>query len=193
MEPTKRCPHCAEEILAAAIKCKHCQSGLGPPTGKNPAPSTPKPAFTNRRSFKVSQIIGGIILAVWFIARTHTSEQSGSGVAATEATPATVMPLPIPELKAAVSNNGLILRVINNDTFNWEDCHIDVNPHGFSHGYQLKLTSVARGSTDFETTDFATSDGERFDSMTRKIQEVDIVCHLPSGTASWGGNFGGST
>jgi hypothetical protein len=27
-EPTKRCPFCAEEIKAAAIKCKHCQSDL---------------------------------------------------------------------------------------------------------------------------------------------------------------------
>lgn len=28
MEETKRCPFCAEEVLAAAIKCKHCGSLL---------------------------------------------------------------------------------------------------------------------------------------------------------------------
>src|ERR1700730_5573145 len=28
MDSTKRCPHCAEEILAAAMKCKHCKSDL---------------------------------------------------------------------------------------------------------------------------------------------------------------------
>lgn len=34
---TKKCPFCAEEILAAAVKCKHCQSSL---TGQAPAPVT---------------------------------------------------------------------------------------------------------------------------------------------------------
>lgn len=29
MEATKRCPFCAEEILADAIRCKHCQADLG--------------------------------------------------------------------------------------------------------------------------------------------------------------------
>lgn len=28
MEATKRCPFCAEEILSAAIKCKHCGSSI---------------------------------------------------------------------------------------------------------------------------------------------------------------------
>lgn len=28
MESTNRCPYCAEEVLAAAIKCKHCRSAL---------------------------------------------------------------------------------------------------------------------------------------------------------------------
>jgi tRNA_anti-like len=37
MEPIKRCPYCAEEILAVAIKCKHCQSDLGGSLSGEPA------------------------------------------------------------------------------------------------------------------------------------------------------------
>ena len=50
--PTKRCPFCAEEILAAAQKCKHCGSNLGdaprnaavvPPPMIQERADTPKP------------------------------------------------------------------------------------------------------------------------------------------------------
>ena len=40
IEETKRCPYCGEEILAVAVKCKHCGSML---TAPPPAPQPPPP------------------------------------------------------------------------------------------------------------------------------------------------------
>ena len=57
MEATKRCPFCSEEILAAAIKCKHCQSDL---TGKT-APGGP----SLRRVFRA---VGTIVLLFMVLA-----------------------------------------------------------------------------------------------------------------------------
>jgi hypothetical protein len=43
-QPTKACPYCAETILAAAIKCKHCGERLDAPiTPPPPAPAPPPP------------------------------------------------------------------------------------------------------------------------------------------------------
>lgn len=36
MEPTKRCPACAEEIQSAAVKCKHCGTTIGDAAAKPP-------------------------------------------------------------------------------------------------------------------------------------------------------------
>jgi hypothetical protein len=57
MEETKRCPFCAEEILSAAVKCKHCGSALNE---KAAAPSNDAP----RRKGPLATIIKGSVLVL---------------------------------------------------------------------------------------------------------------------------------
>jgi hypothetical protein len=74
MDETRRCPYCAEEILAAAIKCKHCGSALdapSPPQGSNPTNEVSE-------SKRVLRIVVGIVLGgllVWWLLSPSSSPQ----------------------------------------------------------------------------------------------------------------------
>lgn len=61
MEPTTRCPYCAEEILAAAVKCKHCQSDFATPaTHELALPMHPESIAIRTASIALPQgIVGG--------------------------------------------------------------------------------------------------------------------------------------
>jgi hypothetical protein len=63
MEATKRCPYCGEEILAVAIKCKHCGSSFGETPA--PEPSKPSPGAEYGWAILGIPLAGSLLLWFW--------------------------------------------------------------------------------------------------------------------------------
>ena len=55
MNETKACPYCSEQVLATAIKCKHCGSSIDGPSGAIKKQFKMSPAFV---------VLGGIVVAI---------------------------------------------------------------------------------------------------------------------------------
>jgi hypothetical protein len=74
-DATKACPYCGEQILAVAIKCKHCGSALGDSSG--PAGAVKK-QFMMRPTFAVLLVlIVALFAAAWIYNLNRTGSITG--------------------------------------------------------------------------------------------------------------------
>lgn len=85
MDETKACPYCGEQVLAVAIKCKHCGSAIGPDAAAfsaigSMASARQEEKPRTRRGFVIA---GGVIIALVIAGTvynyTRTGSISGSG------------------------------------------------------------------------------------------------------------------
>lgn len=77
MSYTKACPYCSEQILATAVKCKHCGSNLGGATGAIAGQFKMRPVFT---------LLGVIIIALFGAGLAYNWANTGtpSGIGFTD-------------------------------------------------------------------------------------------------------------
>ena len=76
MSDTKACSYCGEQVLAVAIKCKHCGSAIGTATSAAMGPTVaPAPAKTRWGALST---IGAVVLAGLAWAGYNNWSQTGS-------------------------------------------------------------------------------------------------------------------
>jgi hypothetical protein len=180
MEPVKRCPHCAEEILAAAVKCKHCGSKI-----KRPLTAA-----------QMIVILGAVILFAWYGWFSDSSSTTVAPYVPPPSPPTPVAEEPVsapepthdlPSLSVKANMNGELISIKNTDGFAWQDCVAIINPPLFSFSkFRLKFGDLKAGhSTMVAASDFTKSDGERFNPITHEVQSLFITCTTPQGQQSW--------
>ena len=69
MNETKACPYCSEQVLATAIKCKHCGSSIDGPSGAIKKQFKMSPAFV---------VLGGIVVAIFGAGWAYNWQKTGT-------------------------------------------------------------------------------------------------------------------
>lgn len=94
------------------------------------------------------------------------------------------------DLKASVSFTGTQFVIKNQDTFDWRNVKLDLNPGTFSSGYVLNAGRMEAGETyTVGAMQFAKSDGEKFNPFSHKPQKLSISGDTPSGKGYYTGTW----
>lgn len=107
----------------------------------------------------------------------------GSTMASASDSPSTNS-APRRDLSADIRTTGTQLVITNRDSFDWQNCIIQVNGRWETRG---SIAAGARAETGLAT--FTRSDGERFNPFTHKVESANIRCDTQHGRLSFYGAF----
>jgi len=93
-------------------------------------------------------------------------------------------------LNASVRFTGTQFVITNNDTFNWRNVKLEINPGLLKSGYKLNVALIKAGETyKIGAMQFAKGDGTRFNPFLTKPQSISISCSTPKGEGFYSGGW----
>lgn len=133
-----------------------------------------------------SVIIGAFIIIFVVVANImYPNTSTSSAPTQTKIAPATSSDIH----PSVLSNKGMELIISNNDTFDWTNVCVTINPYD-NGGYTYIQKSIASGCLSIvECNDFIDRNSTRYNPIYMKITAIKISCDTPNGMGIWSGGL----
>lgn len=93
-------------------------------------------------------------------------------------------------LNASVRFTGTQFIITNNDSFDWRNVELEINPGLLKSGYKLNAGLMKAEQTyTVGASQFAKPDGTRFNPFSIKPQSISISCETPRGKGFYSGKW----
>ncbi len=178
--PLIKCADCGRDISDQAPACPHCgRPAAAEKQVSSSAAPTPETAKTSPAAWGCLAII---VLFVIFAILSGSGSDGGSN--SSKSAPTSV------DLSAVVRFTGLQFAITNNDSFDWQNCKLEVNPRTFSSGFTYNAASLRAGHEySVGALQFANGDGKRFNPIEFKPTSIAISCDTQRGRGYYYGSW----